>query len=114
MMSAASLLAAWAAMTGFAFQAPSQRHRLGLAPQRRARRALHALAASALLALSLAAAMQANGKAFGLVLWLCQACVLGLAATCLFPYAQRMLTRSSAVAALAAPLLFGLTWFNPI
>jgi hypothetical protein len=100
-----SALAAWAGMAALCFQSPSQRHRMGLCEQTRRQRRPFIAAAVALLAMSLAAAVAANGASFGIVLWLCQTGVLGLALVCLLPYWPlhiAHLWRMAAIAATAA------------
>lgn len=104
LMAAGSALAAWAGMGVLCFQSPSQRRRLGLPEQTGRQRWPCAMAAATLIAVSLAAAV-ADGVPFALVLWLCQAGLLGLALICTLPFARRGVTASMWVAALLALLV---------
>ena len=62
------------------------------------------LAGTSLIAISLAATVAADGTQFGVLLWLCQAGMLGVALICCLPFARTAVTASAFVAALLAPL----------
>lgn len=110
-LAAASAFAAWAGMTALCFQSPNQRHRMGLPEQGRAQRYRFALAGVVLLAISLVAAIAADGPSFGIVLWLCQCGMVGLIMICLLPYAIASVLNIARAAAVLAPLLlFAGTW----
>ncbi|HYD60856.1 MAG TPA: DUF3325 family protein [Noviherbaspirillum sp.] len=102
---AGSALAAWAGMAALCFQSSSQRHRMGLREQTRGQQQRFIAAGSALLAISLAAAIAADGVSFGIVLWLCQAGILGAALICWLPYSMTGVVTSARCAAATAPLL---------
>jgi hypothetical protein len=82
----ASIAAAWMAMSVLCLRSSSQRHRMGLPELAPIRRRHAGAAATTLLAASLVAAVASDGPALGIVLWLCQAGLLGLVLTCLLPY----------------------------
>lgn len=105
LMAAGSALAAWAGMMLLCYQSPSQRRRMGLRAQTGLEQWRFIMAATALIAMSLAAAIVADGVQFGLLLWLCQVGMLGLALICSLPFAKTAVTASAFVAALLAPLL---------
>ncbi|MBC7858540.1 MAG: DUF3325 family protein, partial [Burkholderiaceae bacterium] len=105
LLAAGSACAAWAGMAALAFQSPNQRHRMGLIEQAAGRRRCFIAAAAALLALSLGAAIAADGAALGMVLWLCQAGMLGLALIGALPYSVAWAVRTARVAAVIGPLL---------
>ncbi|HYD78837.1 MAG TPA: DUF3325 family protein [Paucimonas sp.] len=106
LLAAASAFAALAGMAALCFQSPSQRHRMGLPEQARGRRCWFAAAGAAMLAISLIAAIAADGPSFGIVLWLCQAGIIGLFMILLLPYAIAWVIRVSGVAAILGWLLF--------
>lgn len=101
----ASVLAAWAGISAFALQSPTQRHRSHLPPQRRATRLAYMSGGMALFAISLFAALGHSNLSFAIVLWICQAGVLGVAWTCLLPYAGPWMAWSSRAAVIVLPLL---------
>jgi hypothetical protein len=105
LFAAASTCAAWAGMAALCYRSSNQRHRMGLPAQAPELGRWFALAGTALLALSLAGAVAADGLSFGIVLWLCQAGMLGLAMICMLPYARDLVGTMSRVAAVLAPLL---------
>lgn len=105
LMAAGSALAVWAGMAVLCFRSSSQRRRLGLREQSGREQWRFTMAATALIAISLAAAVVADGAQFGLVLWLCQAGMLGLALICSLPFAKTAVTASAWGAALLAPLM---------
>lgn len=111
LLAAGSALAVWAGMAVLCFRSSSQRRRLGLREQTGRERWRFSMAATALIGISLAAAVVADGAQFGLVLWLCQAGMLGLALICTLPFARTAVTASACVAALLAPpLLVAASW----
>lgn len=105
LLDAAAALAAWAGMAALCFQLPVQRERLRLAEQSRMRRLQYIVAGSALLVLSLAAAIVANGLSFGIVLWVSQLSVLGLVLVCCVPYRPANVMSLARLSACVAPLL---------
>lgn len=105
MLAAGSALAAWAGMAVLCFQSSSQRHRMGLREQTRAQQWRFIAAGMALLATSLSAAIAVDSASFGIVLWLCQAGILGLALIFWLPYSMSGVTRSARFSAAATPLL---------
>ena len=105
LLAAGSVLAAWAGMAVLCFQSSNQRHRMGLKEQTRCERWRFATAGAMLLALSLIAAITADGASFGIVAWLCQAGILGLILICMLPYSIAWVTKTSRAAACVAPLL---------
>jgi hypothetical protein len=105
LLAAGSALAAWAGMAALCFQSSSQRHRMGLREQTRGQQRRFIAAGSALLAVSLAAAIAADGVSFGIVLWLCQAGILGAVLICWLPYSMAGVVASARCAAAAVPLL---------
>lgn len=104
LMSAGSAFAAWAGMAVLCYQSSSQRHRMGLREQSAREQWRFILAGTALIAISLAAAVLADGTQFGLLLGLCQAGMLGVALICCLPFARSAVTASARLAALLAPL----------
>jgi len=106
LMATGGALAAWTGMMLLYFQSSSQRRRMGLREQSGRQQWRFIAAATAWIAMSLAAAVAADGVQFGLLLWLCQAGMLGLALICSLPFAQSAVTASAFVAAPLAPLLF--------
>ncbi|RSZ60402.1 DUF3325 family protein [Massilia atriviolacea] len=107
LMAAGSAFAAWAGMAVLCFQSSSQRQRMGLREQSGRQQWGFILAGAALLAVSLAAAVVADGSQFGLLLWLCQAGMLGVALICCLPFARSAVSASARLAALLAPLSLG-------
>ncbi|MGH8807107.1 MAG: DUF3325 family protein [Noviherbaspirillum sp.] len=105
LFAACSGLAAWAGMGSLCFRSPNQRHRMGLPQQDDRQRLRFAAAGSAMLAISLLAALAANGASFGIVLWLCQTGILGFTLICALPYSPGWVAQSSRVAAGLAPVL---------
>jgi len=105
LLSAGSAVAAWAGMMLLCLQSTSQRRRMGLRDQTGVQQRRFIIAATAMIAISLGAAVAADGVQFGLVLGLCQAGMLGLVLICSLPFAQRAVTASAFVAAPLAPLL---------
>ncbi|WP_167092759.1 DUF3325 family protein [Massilia frigida] len=87
LLSLASAITAWAAMAVLCARSATQRCRMGLPDQAPAQSLAWALAGVTLLLVSMAAAVIASGASFGILLWLCQAGVLGLLMICLLPYA---------------------------
>lgn len=111
LLAAGSALAVWAGMAVLCFQSPSQRRRLGLREHTGREKWRFILAGTALIVISLAAAIAADGAQFGIVLWLCQVGMLGLALICCLPFARTAVTASAWAAALLAPLLLAsATW----
>lgn len=111
LMGVGAASAAWTGMTLLCFQSSSQRRRLGLREQTGREQRRFILAATALIAISLAAAIAADGVQFGLLLWLCQTSMLGLVLICALPFARSAVTVSATVAALLAPLsLVAASW----
>ena len=110
LLEAASMLAAWSGMTTFCFASRNQRHRMHLPEQQDVQRWTYRAAAVLLLATSLLAAVTANGASFGIVLWICQAGLAGLALVCVLPYAATWVTRTSRTAALLLPVLFAMAY----
>jgi hypothetical protein len=107
-----SMTAAWAAMTAIYLQSTAQRERLGLRPQSPAERRAFIAVASGLLVLSMVAAVTRDGPSFGLVLWLSQAGIFGLALLCLAPYAAIAgIKRGALISGLAAVLLSSLAFW---
>ena len=104
LMAAGSACAAWAGMAVLCFRSASQRRRMGLREQSAPEQWRFILAGAALIAISLAAAVVADGVQFGLLLWLCQAGMLGVALICCLPFARGAVTASARLAALLAPL----------
>lgn len=100
-----SILGAWSAMVALCFRSSTQRHRMGLREQSHWQRRYFLAAAIAMLSVSLGAAIASNGVSFGIVLWLCQASVLGIALICWLPYSASSVARSGAVSAMGASLL---------
>ena len=105
LMAAGSALAVWAGMAVLCFQSSSQRRRLGLRELTSPEQWRFIMAGTALIAVSLAAAVAADGVQFGMLLWLCQVGVLGLALICCLPFARAAVTASAWAAALLSPLL---------
>ena len=105
LMAAGSALAVWAGMAVLCFQSSSQRRRLGLRELTSPEQWRFIMAGTALIAVSLAAAIAADGVQFGMVLWLCQVGMLGLALICCLPFARAAVTASAWAAALLSPLL---------
>lgn len=110
LLAAASLLAAWSGMTVLCFASRNQRHRMHLPEQQDGQRRGYRAAAVLLLSASLLAAVTTNGTSFGIVLWICQAGLAGLALVCVLPYAATWVTRTSRIAALLLPVLFAMTY----
>lgn len=111
LLSVGSALAVWACMAVLSFQSSSQRRRLGLPEHTGRERWRFILAGAVLIVLSLAAAIAADGVQFGIVLWLCQVGMLGVALICCLPFARTAVTASAWAAALLAPLLLAsATW----
>lgn len=104
LLAAGSALAAWAGMAVLCFQSSSQRRRMGLREQTGPEQWRFILAGTGLIAISLAATVAADGTQFGVLLWLCQAGMLGVALICCLPFARTAVTASAFVAALLAPL----------
>ncbi|UOD29679.1 DUF3325 family protein [Massilia violaceinigra] len=104
LMAAGSACAAWAGMAVLCFQSASQRRRLGLREQGGREQGCFILAGTVLIAISLAAAVGADGSQFGVLLWLCQTGMLGMALICSLPFARTAVTASARLAALLAPL----------
>lgn len=104
LMGAASALAGWAGMAVLCFQSASQRRRMGLRELGGAEQGRFILAGTALIGVSLAAAVLADGTGFGVLLWLCQTGMLGVALICCLPFARAAVTASARLAALLAPL----------
>ncbi|MDQ1812366.1 DUF3325 family protein [Massilia sp. CCM 9210] len=104
LMAAGSAFAAWAGLAVLCFQSSSQRRRMGLREQSGRERWRFILAGAALIAISLVAAVVADGTRFGLLLWPCQTGMLGVALICLLPFARSAVTASARLAALLAPL----------
>lgn len=105
LLACASALAVWAGMAVLCFQSSSQRRRLALRELSGSEPLRYFAAASALIGLSLAAAVAADGVQFGLLLWLCQAGMLGLALICALPFARSAVEASARAAAVSVPLL---------
>ncbi len=104
LMAAGSACAAWAGMAVLCFQSSSQRRRLGLREQSGREQGRFILAGTALIVISLVAAVSADGSQFGVLLWLCQTGMLGMALICSLPFARTAVTASARLAALLAPL----------
>lgn len=102
LLAMASLFASWAGMVVLCFASPTQRHRMGLAEQGARQRRNCVMAAILLFFFSLLAAIAADGTAFGIVLWICQAGLAGLALVCMLPYSPAWVVHSSRAAALLA------------
>jgi len=105
LMAVGSALAGWAGMAVLCFQSSSQRRRLGLSEHSSRERSHFIFAGTVLLAISLAAAITADGGQFGILLWLCQVGMLGLALICCLPFARTAVTASAWASAVLAPLL---------
>lgn len=105
LLAAGSVFAAWAGMAVLCFRSSNQRHRMGLKEQTRGERWRFSTAGTILLALSLIAAIAADGASFGIVAWLCQTGILGLILICMLPYSIAWVIRTSRAAAWVAPLL---------
>lgn len=105
LVAAGSAFAVWAGMAILCFQSSSQRRRLGLREQSGREQWHFTVAATTLIVMSLAAAVIADGAQFGLLLWACQAGMLGLALIFSLPFARTSVTASAWLAALLAPLL---------
>jgi hypothetical protein len=110
LLGTASALAAWASMAILCFRSSSQRHRMGLREQGKRQRRQYLAAAILLLSLSLLAATAVDGTSFGILLWICQTGIVGLALLCALPYSVTAVTRTSRAAALLAPVLFALAY----
>ncbi|GAB3538372.1 hypothetical protein GCM10027343_03950 [Noviherbaspirillum agri] len=106
LLAGASLLGALGGMAMLCAQSPNQRHRNRLPELARAQRLRFVSAGIVLLAISLAGATAGQGFSFGIVLWLCQAGLVGVAMICSLPYCGAWLERVFRVAAAAAPGLF--------
>lgn len=104
LLAAASLFASWAGMSALCFGSPTQRHRMGLPEQDRWQRRRLAAAGILLIFLSLLAATAADGAAFGIVLWICQTGLAGLALIGMLPYSPAPVLHASRAAALLAPV----------
>jgi hypothetical protein len=105
LMAAGSAMAAWSGMAVLCFQSASQRRRLGLHAHSAGEKWRFTMAATALIGMSLAAAVAADGVQFGLILWLCQAGLLGLGLICCLPFARAAVTASAWAAGLLSPPL---------
>jgi hypothetical protein len=81
-----SAAAAFMGMAALCVQSKNQRHRMGWREQTVQQRCIFVALGALLLAASLAMAVRVNGLSFGIVLWLCQTGVLGLALICSLPY----------------------------
>lgn len=111
LLAVGSALAVWAGMAVLCFQSSSQRRRLGLPEHTGREQWRFILAGAVLIVISLAAAIAADGVQFGIVLWLCQVGMLGVALICCLPFARTAVTASAWAAALLAPLLLAsATW----
>lgn len=111
LLATGSAMAVWAGMAVLNFRSSSQRRRLGLREQTVSEQFGFSLAGTAMIAISLAAAIAADGVQFGLLLWLGQAGMLGLALICALPFAPAAVTASARGAALLAPLtLLAASW----
>lgn len=106
LLAGASLLGALGGMALLCFQSPSQRHRSRLPEQSPGVRLQFMAGGVALLALSLAGAIAGHGFSFGIVLWLCQASLVGMAMICSLPYYSAWIEQMSRIAAVTAPGLF--------
>ncbi|HZW12586.1 MAG TPA: DUF3325 domain-containing protein [Noviherbaspirillum sp.] len=106
LLASASLLGALGGMALLCFQSPNQRHRSRLPEQSPGVRLQFMSVGVALLALSLGSAIIGQGVSFGIVLWICQVGLVGVAMICSLPYYRAWIEPLSRIAAVAAPGLF--------
>lgn len=106
LLAGASLLGAFGGMALLCFQSPNQRHRSRLPEQTPGVRLQFILVGVTLLVISLGSAIGGQGVSFGMVLWLCQAGLVGLAMICCLPYYSARIEQLSRIAAVTAPGLF--------
>lgn len=106
LLAGASLLGALGGIATLCLQSPNHRHRNRLPAQTSAMRLQFISVGVALLALSLAGAIAGQGVSFGIVLWLCQMGLMGLAMICSLPYYSASVELVSRLAAITAPGLF--------
>lgn len=99
----ASVLGAFSGMALLCLQSPAHRHRNGLPEQDLPVRLGVIVTGAVLLYISLFAAVTGQGASFGIVAWMCQLGLLGLAMIILLPYFGPHIMQAARAAAVASP-----------